>query len=245
MHPTGRALYVANDADGSLQYQSFISAYAINTATGALTAIGAVTFPGYPSHVTVDPSGRFVYLTSDGPSQISAYSVNQTTGELSETAESPFATARNPEDISVVPFGKFAYRAGSFGIFGYNVNATTGALSEIAGGPFAASGWVTLHPSGKFAYGLEVDSNYALFLDTLAINASTGELTKVAATSAPEGPTVIGISPSGKFGYTPNSGPDDVSVYTIDATTGVLTRSGPNVAAGNNPNAIATTRARP
>jgi YVTN family beta-propeller protein len=48
----------------------------------------------------------------------------------------------------------------------------------------------------------------------------------------------VAVDPSGKFAYVTNSGSNDVSMYTINATTGVLT-SGGTIAAGSTPTSIA------
>jgi YVTN family beta-propeller protein len=46
------------------------------------------------------------------------------------------------------------------------------------------------------------------------------------------------VDPAGKFAYVTNSGSNDVSMYTIDTTTGALTSIG-TIAAGSTPTSIA------
>jgi YVTN family beta-propeller protein len=46
------------------------------------------------------------------------------------------------------------------------------------------------------------------------------------------------VDPAGKFAYVTNSGSNDVSMYTIDATTGALTSMG-TIAAGTDPVSVA------
>jgi YVTN family beta-propeller protein len=48
----------------------------------------------------------------------------------------------------------------------------------------------------------------------------------------------VAVDPAGKFAYVTNSNSNDVSMYTINATTGVLTPIG-MVAAGLSPTSIA------
>jgi YVTN family beta-propeller protein len=48
----------------------------------------------------------------------------------------------------------------------------------------------------------------------------------------------VAVDPTGKFAYVTNSASNDVSMYTINATTGVLTPTG-MVAAGQSPTSIA------
>ena len=70
---------------------SNVSAYTINNTTGALSPVGGSPFPtGFmPISVTVDPSGRFVYVTNSGSSSVSAYTINSITGVLSPIGGSP------------------------------------------------------------------------------------------------------------------------------------------------------------
>ena len=86
--PTGQFLYVAcYDANA-------VSAYVIDAA-GGLTQIdsdpatpGVQDFPAgtRPQFVTVDPTGRFVYVSNANSNDLSAFSINAATGELSPIA---------------------------------------------------------------------------------------------------------------------------------------------------------------
>jgi YVTN family beta-propeller protein len=52
------------------------------------------------------------------------------------------------------------------------------------------------------------------------------------------GPDWVAVDPSGKFAYVANFGSNDVSMFTIDATSGALTSTG-TIAAGQSPTSIA------
>jgi 6-phosphogluconolactonase len=52
--------------------------------------------------------------------------------------------------------------------------------------------------------------------------------------AAGTGPISVAVDPAGKFAYVTNSGSNDVSMYTINATTGALTSIG-TIAAGTGP----------
>jgi YVTN family beta-propeller protein len=73
-----------------------------------------------------------------------------------------------------------------------------------------------------------------------AINAATGVLTSIGTIAAGSFPSSIAIEPSGKFAYVANSVSNDISIYSIDAATGVLTPfvTG-TIAAGLSPTSIA------
>jgi 6-phosphogluconolactonase len=64
--------------------------------------------------------------------------------------------------------------------------------------------------------------------------ASIGTGTIAAGTS----PDSVAVDPAGKFAYVTNFGSNDVSMYTIDATTGALASIG-TIAAGTDPFSVA------
>ena len=151
----------------------------------------------------------------------------------------------NPQSIAVDTAGKFAYVANvgcNGGVVGYvdmyAINPTTGALTFI--GPPASSqdsgaNSVTVDPIGKFAYvaNLGDDESSDGSVITYAINATTGALTPTGAiTGNCPGlcvPGSVAVDPSGKFAYVPNGDgivPNNVAMYTINATTGALTSIG-------------------
>jgi 6-phosphogluconolactonase (cycloisomerase 2 family) len=146
-------------------------------------------------------------------------------------------TGPNPTSVTVDPTGKFVYVSHINGIEAYVINST-GALinaSSVAAGSNPKS--VTVEPSGRFAYVANADSgNVSVF----SINATTGTLTSIGApVPAGDEPRSITIDSSGKFAYVANSLSNNVSVYSIDATTGALTSIG-TLAAGTNPVSIIT-----
>ncbi len=85
--PRGRYVYIANRTGGS------VSAYAINQATGALSAVASATGGGsegitqaQPTCVIVEPAlGRFVYTSNFVDGTISGFLLDPNTGGLSAT----------------------------------------------------------------------------------------------------------------------------------------------------------------
>jgi 6-phosphogluconolactonase (cycloisomerase 2 family) len=294
--PSGRFAYVTNG--GSFDFTDTISAFTIDATTGALTSAGpAQASRSGPRSVAVDPSGRFVYTANGGSrtttsNDVSAYTLNATTGALSAVAGSPFAAGTNPSSVTVDPTGRFAYVSNqasqdiraytidtatgtlaSIGIGGiaagvayevtvdpsgrfvyaangnsdnvsaYAIDTATGALSEVTGSPFPAAGFagsVTVHPSGKFAY---VTNFAANSVSVYTIDAATGALASSGAAAATgTQPGSITVDRSGQFAYVTNGASSNVSAYAINATTGALTGVGAAVAAGTRPTSITTTR---
>jgi DNA-binding beta-propeller fold protein YncE len=195
-----------------------ILAYAINFSTGALNAVGGSPFTAgvdNPSAVTVDPSGRYLFLTNvpgdasvDG--YISIYTINPTlglqgsAGALSEISSSPVATGIFPYSVQVDPLGSFVYVTSasiftSDNVYGYALDAASGALTNLEFSPF-----------------------------------SSGEA------GAPNG---MAVDPSGRFAYVADNVFDNVTAFTIGATDGILNiiPGDSAVPAGTNPTSVAIT----
>jgi DNA-binding beta-propeller fold protein YncE len=152
--PSGRFAYVTNDCATSKGCSTrtgtgTVSAYAIDSFTGAMKAITGSPFAAGkgPFSVTVDSSGRFAYVanscffsTTCSGANVSAYTIDSATGALSEIARSPFETGHNPSSVAVDPSGRFAYvvNSGDNTVSAYTINSSTGALSKVVGSPFTA-----------------------------------------------------------------------------------------------------------
>jgi 6-phosphogluconolactonase len=109
---------------------SNVSAYTIDSSTGALTAVSGSPFPAgtYPFSVGVAPLGKFVYVANDFSNNISAYTINMSTGALTAVSGSPFpgaGTNTTPVSVAVDPSGKFAYvvNEGSGNVSAYAIDS--------------------------------------------------------------------------------------------------------------------------
>jgi 6-phosphogluconolactonase len=137
--PTSRFLYVVN-LPSILGGSNDISAYAINATTGALTPVPGSLFSfanQMPCALAIEPTGRFVYLTSLSPSSsvpgsVSAYAINGSDGSLALVAGSNIATGLSPNSIAVDLTGAFLYvtDSNSSVVFAYVINSTTGSLAR-------------------------------------------------------------------------------------------------------------------
>jgi DNA-binding beta-propeller fold protein YncE len=65
----------------------------------------------FPLGLTVDPSGKFVYVANDTASEVSMYTINSSTGNLTPTTSPTVATGAGPQGIAVDPSGEFVYVA--------------------------------------------------------------------------------------------------------------------------------------
>ncbi len=232
--PSGNFLYVAGvgppgpNPAGS----SSVSVFRIDTTTGALSPLAGGPATGYfPDTVTLDPSGKFVYVgygTVNGVFYTQAFTRDATSGALTAVPGSPFLTDggdifayTDSPSLTVNPNGKFLYvtgpgfalnPSGTFAysqqsILAYAINPSSGALTALAGNPFIVDG------SG-------------IGINAFAIDGTTGALTVV-----PGSPFVpvagnlfspIAVDPSGNFAYAAGSN-GSIYVFSINTGTGALT----------------------
>jgi 6-phosphogluconolactonase (cycloisomerase 2 family) len=260
--PTGKFVYVANSVSAN------ISAYAINAA-GALAAVSGSPFAAGSSNysITVAPTGRFAYVVNNGPDTVWIYAINPTNGALTHNAALDVVTSVNPVSITIDPTGRFAFVANKDApgtVSAYTINETTGALTQVAcaGGALVCSGndfrtdanfpvSVTVDPTGKFVY--VANNNPSGTVSAFTIDGANGSLTAMAGSpfSAGNTPSSVTVDPSGKFAYVTNEISDDVSAYSVDATSGVLSQilcgggaacnplNGNNYLAGDRPMSVA------
>lgn len=232
--PSSKFAYVANEGSND------ISMYKINATTGALEPLGPIPAGVRPTSIATDPSGKFVYAANaelNGPAEVntstgnlSMYAIDSTSGVLE--ALGMIATGMYPRSVAADPSGKFVYVAncGDFernqgDLAMYSIDGRTGTLISmgtiVAGScPLA----VGLHPSGKFAFAVNTGSDGGPDIEgvsTYTINAN-GTLTSLGLVGAGYCPSSVAVDPSGEFAYVTNHCDNNISMYAIDATTGVL-----------------------
>jgi YVTN family beta-propeller protein len=206
-------VYVANSGKTSTTTgPGTISAYAIDSSTGALTVVPGSPFAAgsTPSSLVVDPSNRFVYVTNRDSNSVSGFSVDSTTGALTAIPGSPFATGLDPYFMAADPKGNYIYVVNqqSNTISAFSIDNVTGALTQINGSPFTSPfgpNSITVDPTGKFAYVTTGNdgSHSSYSIAEYVINASTGALSLVPGWGFYGGPAPIqtAVDPSGKFLY--------------------------------------------
>ena len=167
--PSGKFAYVADGGDNSDGSKGVnVSMYTIDAATGVLTSIGKIAAGISPFAIAIHPNGKFVYVGNSGSNDLSIYTIDATSGKLTLTG-----TVAGILGIVIHPSGQFGYVGTSI----YTIDTTTGALT-FAGttGAGSSPGPSTIHPSGKFAYGMDHNSNTVFMY---SIDAATGSLTLI------------------------------------------------------------------
>jgi len=250
-------VYVANGIGVSLTIGN-ISAFSVEPNTGVLTPVAGSPFNAgpQPTAITGDPSGKFLYETSNlaviTPSNnISAFTISPTTGALTPVPGSPFTGGIYPISISVDSTGKFVYTADSGGdangnsISGFSIDATTGALTPISQASCAAppldSGGLCNSLATDPAAGFLFGSNGFGYVSAFSIT-SQGTLDQVAGspfletTNPAGGPREVAVESQGNFLYTANYFASDISGFSITQPSGALklVPGSPFAISGNN-----------
>jgi 6-phosphogluconolactonase len=95
--PSGRFLYVANRGHNS------IAGFAVDAATGHLTAVGHASTEAVPSAFALDPAGRFVFAAGSASGRLAAYRIDGETGSLRALATYP--VGQRPMAVLAAPLG--------------------------------------------------------------------------------------------------------------------------------------------
>jgi len=141
----GAFLYVS--MSGTVNANHGVSAFMIDSSSGALTQITGSPFPtgNDPQGIASDSAGKFLYTANLQDNTVSAFTIDSSSGSLTAVAGSPFSTASVPSALGIDPANEFLYvgESGSNGLEGFTIDATSGALTAISGSPFASGGDVT------------------------------------------------------------------------------------------------------
>jgi 6-phosphogluconolactonase len=254
--PNHRFLYAVSEDPLSLgpplDHSSYVSAFAIDWATGKLRLLNTAPASGTSTcYISIDKTGKFVMMANFGSGSVSVVRVKEdgSLGELTAfiqnvggSVDPSIQTAPHPHWIGVSPDNRYVVVSdlGMDKVQIFRFDAETGKLSPPdppfatvypGGGPrhFA------FHPTAKFGYQL---SEMSGTVDVYAWDPTKGALTEVQrAQTVPHdffGGNHSGeleIHPSGKFLYESNRrtqsefvrGPESIGVFAIDQKDGTLT----------------------
>lgn len=188
-------LFGAITSDGTRFYQTVsalaqIAGFSVSATNGSLTPIGGSPFSTgfFPRTITIDPAGKFLYVTISSSSMgtstsVYGYSIDAASGGLTAIPGSPFTAGENPVSAAVDASGRFLFVANNANtangnsVSAFSIDPNSGVLTAVPGSPFGASpfpSFVAADPSGQYVYvGLDNNPGIAAFV----INQSTGALT--------------------------------------------------------------------
>ena len=161
--------------------------YRFDRATGKLTPaqqpFAELKAGAGPRHLTLHPSGKFLYVINELDSTMTAFRYNAHNGTLTHidtvsTLPSDFSGVSYCADVHVSPSGKFLYGSnrGHNSIVVYEIDQRTGKLTLVQH-VSTEGNWprnFTLDPSGRF---LLVANQRSDNIVTFSIDAHTGRLT--------------------------------------------------------------------
>jgi 6-phosphogluconolactonase (cycloisomerase 2 family) len=248
--PSGQYLYTANIDTNN------ISAFSINTGTGALTEITGSAFSAGNGarSVAITPSGNYLYTADELADSVSAFSIDAGTGAL--TSIGSFSVATNggdgPRSVAVDPTGQFLYTANrdSDNVSAFSIAAGTGALTEISSSPFDVSTNGGDGPrslaitAGQFLYAA---NEFTADISAFTIDTGTGGLAEI--TGSPfstggidgaDGVYTVTADPLGTFLYATNNTNDTVGAFTINSNGTLSPVPATEVNTGNGPAGVIT-----
>lgn len=232
-----------------------VMSFKIDPSTGFLTKLNEQSSEGRgPAHISIDPKGRFAYVSNYGDGTIAVLPINKD-GTLAKASDfiqhkgSSIVKGRQegPHVHSAIPSdnGKYIYVSdlGIDKIMIYEVQNDGKLRPAII--PFAqntpGSGprHFTIHPNENFAYSAEeLSSTIASF----RVDKKTGALSSLERVNMlPEGFTEsntaadIHFSKDGKFLYASNRGHESLVIFRIDPKNGKMSLVGHENTGGKHP----------
>ncbi len=254
--PNHKFLYAISEDPYSLgppfDHSSYVSAFAIDPATGHLHLLNTVPASGTSTcFISMDKTGKYVLMSNFGSGSTSVVRVRDdgSLGELTSfmqdvgsSVDPSIQTEPHTHSAVVSPDNRYAIVSdlGMDKILIFKFDVATGELSP-ANAPFvtvypgAGPRHFTFDPSGRFGYQL---TEMGGMVDVFSWDPSRGKLTPVQRLhTVPHDffggnhSAEIEVHPSGKFLYESNRrtqgetvrGPDTIGVFSIDPKDGTLT----------------------
>jgi DNA-binding beta-propeller fold protein YncE len=147
MHFVDTALSIVSFAKRTVQPNGMVGG-----GSGALSTKTDYSTGTNPISVTVDPTGRFVYVANFNSNTVSMYVINQSNGTLSTKTD--YSTGTNPFSVSVDPTGRFVYVA----------NYGSNSVSQYFLQSFSTGG---AYISGRLSVGVDsAQTNYTVNIGT-------------------------------------------------------------------------------
>jgi len=248
-HPTLPVVYSVNSVAGA---GAGVSSFNVDAASGGLTLLNEVSSHGDgPCYVSVDPTGSMAFVANYAGGSFAAFqlakngALGQAIGvfKYTQATHGPVAGRQDAAHIHcavVAPGNRYvlACDLGDDVILLFPIGPGVGDYVRVPIRVKARAGsgprHVAFHPNGKFVYCIhELDSTIDVYdwrmergepLMTLRENSVVSTLAKGVSTKG-ETACEIAISDDGRFLYscTRGDGSNTITVWRIDAATGLLT----------------------
>jgi 6-phosphogluconolactonase len=242
--PQYKCLYAVSEVGSRPGSEGYVSSFAINRQTGALTFLNKVSSRGGgPCHLVVDHTGSVLLVANYGTGSIASFAI-KADGSLGDSLDFAQDTGSsiNPQrqsgphchSVNLSPDNRFLFvpDLGLDQIKMYRFDAAKGTFTPnnppfIAVTPGYGPRHFTFGVGAKFAYLVcEMKSSVMAF----AYDSANGTLTHLQTISNLP-PDFTGVSnsaevhvdASGRFLYASNRGHDSIAVFSIDRHKGTLT----------------------
>jgi len=219
-----------------------------STSTGALGTPAVTTLPADPTSVLIDPSGNYVFVPM-GATGLGVYKITTSTAALTAVTGSPFthtACSAGATDVAIEPTDHFVYVSdGTASVCAFSFTSSSGAMTQLGSVAYPTHGApvaITINP--KYTYLYAINGPTTPSVAAFTVN-SDGTLTEVTDSPFSGGslnqPSALAVDPSGVFVYVSNQGGNNISLYSVNTTTGALTAQG-TMAAGTAPMGLVITK---
>jgi 6-phosphogluconolactonase (cycloisomerase 2 family)/alpha-tubulin suppressor-like RCC1 family protein len=238
LSPNGLNAYVSNQMGDS------VSAYSIDNVNGVLTPIGA-RVSNNASGLAMDRLGRYIWVANYGWNTVQTLTIGA--GGALVSALTPISTGFTlPYAIAAHPTIDYVYVAhdsgtGAITVHSVNPDGSLTLQQDLSNAIFGPTGLV-IDPSGRFAYASARTGGVCAY----RINALDGRLTSAGCANLSSGGSTyaVAVHPNGLYAYAAsNLAANNVVVFAINQTSGVLTQVGSPVSAGNNARGLAVSPA--
>jgi len=248
--PSGRFLWAGagNDNDTSPGPEALYG-FAIDQTTGGLSSIGTVSLSmdsNAPRSVVFDPSGQYFFVLQNSVG-IAGFSVDPATGALTPVPGSPFALAslQSPQLLTINPMGTQMLVPDKSGLADlFFIDPNTGALTLAPGSPFplpANARQFVFDATGNFAYLAIVNDKanpFTASVSSYALSPNGSGFTALGQNISETGFVGLGTAPDTPFVYAnnaflPTTGTDNIQLFTVDPTTGLLAAGNTVVTGGS------------
>ena len=216
-----------------------IASFDIDSATGAISQIGAAPLEGEPVFLATDRTGGFVLSAYYYQSRAAVHRIDENGAAVVPPVEW-LETAGGAHAIQTDPTNRFAYvphiaNRGPNEIFQFRFDENSGHLTpndplRVGNDNYLGPRHFCFNPNMDMVY---VSDEQGCSVSAYRMDPDAGTLSLVDTVSTlPEGfegentCSQIQISPSGRFLYAPNRGHNSVASFTVDGDTGELTCTG-------------------
>ena len=240
VHPNRRFLYAVNEiADYQGGKSGSVSAFAIDAKTGGLTPLNTVASRGEgPAHLAIEPGGQWLIAANYAGGSVAVFPI-KSDGSLGEASSflqrsgssvQPRQKSPHPHQVVFAPGGR---------ILVPDLGTDEVVLYRLAGGvlqpedslslrvpPGSGPRHLALHPGRRFAYVLgELDSSVSVWdISNLQQTQKVSLLPQDYTGRNTSGE--VAVDPGGRFLYASNRGVDEIVLFGIDRTSGMLTPAG-------------------